>query len=283
MTSPEEANSRGEESLERQVNDLFDTSYAAAQYAEFLDLIEPDEPLVEEDPQETYAKVTKAEAPVVQFIASRTDDPIIKKALLKMIDPDHPVACHDRVDSLIATYKQAYPGLPPDKIVLQDIALFEAIEDIAWHAQLTGEAALYNPKSELQTTILTNSDLDATRKQILLEAVDALVAGEGIDFSDPVAAFIAVEEKIKEEQMGEKRRKFNRQFSALGESYGVDGDPEFSALTIVTGLAVYNAYDIGAEPYIPDGESTLEQLKLLGIPYAVYEQTVRQIIKELDT
>lgn len=283
MTSPEEANSRGEESLERQVNDLFDTSYAAAQYAEFLNLVEPDRPLTKEDPEEIYAKIIKAEAPVVQFVASRINDPTIKRILLDMTNPRYSVACDDMVNNLIADYKQTHPELPLDKTVLQAIALFETIEDITWHAQLTGEAALHNPKSELQTAILTNPDIGATYKQTLLEAADALVAGEGIDFSDPVAAFTAVEKKIKEEQVNERRRKFSRQFRILGKSYGVEGDPEFSVLTIVTSLAVYNAYDIDAEPYIPDGESTLEQLKLLGIPYAVYEQTVRQIIKELDT
>lgn len=277
MTHPEKPSD--DDLLQNQVEEVFQHSPAAEEYTEFLEMTASSSPLTPEDFDAIEKQVIANEAPVVRFVADTLSDEHMKKLLTWMTDQENAVTCHEMTDKLVQAYKLANPDRPPSEQILNDIALLDAIEEITWHVYQNEEAAIYNPKDELQSSILTNPAMSSEYKQALLEATEQLVPGKGIDFSDPDDAFAKIEAKLKEKRARTRRNQFSSLFKELGVMFGVERDPEFQVLMIVTVLA---ACDENKAFRIPDGPSTLDQLRLLGIPYATYEQTVRQIIEQLD-
>ncbi len=108
----------------------------------------------------------------------------------------------------------------------RDIAVFDMIEDITDYIRPV--SGFHLEKSEIQSKILINPRLDATFKQVLLAATDTLVPVEGIDFSDPAAAFSTVEKKAAEERSRDKSYAFRRLFREFGKTHNVEHAPNFT-------------------------------------------------------
>lgn len=278
MTNFDAPKNAGDDPLQRQIEAVFTSSPEAARYADFLEATESAAPLTEQDYQAIHEQIIDAQAPVAHYVAALVDDEVMRKILMKMMDPNNPDTCSDMAEKLVAAYRLAHPGSSPSQWVLRDVAMLDTIEEITWYTQPTEETAPHLDKSELQSRIIINPHLSPEYRQALLAAADALVSGNGLDFSDPVATFAAVEKKARQERSSERARKFRRQFNMLGRNYGVEHDPEFHVLTLVTSLAIIAEDE---EFHIPSSESVYDSLRLLGIPYGVYANYVQQILSDL--